>query len=161
MKRKYKAVERMNLNKSMTASVYVVNKDKVLLHIHKKHKTLFPLGGHMEPNEVPHETAIREVFEESGLTIELYNDEESLYLGRVDQLHRPIHVLLENIGQSVENIDFIYFATTDVNELNPQKGESRELHWLSRNEIENNENIKPHVKAIALEALKLMSCATI
>jgi len=143
----------MNLNKSITASVYVVNKDKVLLHMHKKHKTLFPLGGHMETNEVPHETAIREVFEESGLSIELYNNEEPLYLGRVKQLHRPIHVLLENVGHPVENIDFIYFATTNNDELNPQKGESRELHWLSKNDIENNESIEPHVKAIALEVL--------
>jgi ADP-ribose pyrophosphatase YjhB (NUDIX family) len=146
----------MNLNKSITASVYVVNKDKVLLHMHKKHKTLFPLGGHMEINEVPHETAIREVFEESGLSIELYNDEEPLDLGRVEQLHRPIHILLENVGQPVENIDFIYFATTNNNELNPQKGESRELHWLSKDDIENNQNIKPHVKAIALEVLNII-----
>lgn len=143
----------MNLNKSITASVYVVNKDKVLLHMHKKHKTLFPLGGHMEPNEVPHETAIREVFEESGLTIELYNNEESLNLGRVEQLHRPIHILLENVGQPVENIDFIYFATTNEEELKPQKGESKDLYWLSKNDIKNNKNIKPHVKAIALEVL--------
>lgn len=143
----------MNLNKSLTASVYVVNKDKVLLHIHKKHKTLFPLGGHMESNEVPHETAIREVFEESGLDIELYNNEDPLYLGRVEQLHRPVHVLLENIGQPIENIDFIYFATTENPELRPKNGESKELYWLSREEIENSESIKPHVKAIALEAL--------
>lgn len=121
--------------------------------MHKKYKTLFPLGGHMETNEVPHETAIREVFEESGLKIELYSNEETLDLGRVDQLHRPMHVLLENIGHKVENIDFIYFATTNNDELNPQKGESKELYWLSKDEIKNNGSIKPHVKAIALEAL--------
>lgn len=143
----------MNFNRTLTSSVYVIYNNKVLLHMHKKYKTLFPLGGHMETNEVPHETAIREVFEESGLKIELYSNEETLDLGRVDQLHRPMHVLLENIGHEVENIDFIYFATTNNDELNPQKGESKELYWLSKDEIKNNGSIKPHVKAIALEAL--------
>ena len=53
----------MLINKSMTSSVYVIYKNKVLLHRHKKYNTLFPLGGKMNENEVPHETAIREVYE--------------------------------------------------------------------------------------------------
>lgn len=71
------------------------------LHMNKKHKTLFPLGGHMSPNEVPYETAIREVFEESGLEVKLYNHDKSLELGRVQQLNRPMHILLGNIGYDV------------------------------------------------------------
>ena len=63
----------MLINKSMTSSVYVIYKNKVLLHRHKKYNTLFPLGGKMNENEVPHETAIREVYEESGLEVQLYN----------------------------------------------------------------------------------------
>lgn len=51
----------MKLNKTITSSVYVVYNDKVLLHLHKKYNTLFPLGGKMNENKVPHETAIREV----------------------------------------------------------------------------------------------------
>lgn len=143
----------MNLNKSITSSVYVVFKSRVLLHRHKKYKTLFPLGGHMEPNEVPHETAIREVFEESGLSIQLYNSKEKLQLGRVKQLHQPMHMLLENVGHEVENIDFIYFATTDSDKLNPGAEESNEFYWLSKEDIEVSEEIKPHVKQMALNAL--------
>lgn len=108
----------------------------------------------MEPEELPHETAIREVYEESGLKIELYNDEDQLELGRVRQLHRPINVLLENIGHTVENIDFIYFAKTDEEMLKPQDGESKEFYWMSKDEIINNDNIKPHIKTMALKALK-------
>lgn len=51
----------MVIKKSITSSVYVVYKNKVLLHKHKKYNTLFPLGGKMNANEVPHEAAIREV----------------------------------------------------------------------------------------------------
>lgn len=62
----------MNLDRTLTASVYVIYENKVLLHKHKKYNMLFPLGGKMNSNEVPHETAIREVFEESGLKVEIY-----------------------------------------------------------------------------------------
>ena len=53
--------EIVNYNKSITATVYVINDGKVLLHQHKKYKTWFPLGGHIEEDEFPHEAAIREV----------------------------------------------------------------------------------------------------
>ena len=147
----------MKLNKTITSSVYVVYGDKVLLHRHKKYNTLFPLGGKMNEEEVPHETAIREVYEESGLKIELYNRDSGLDLGRVVQLHSPIHTLLENVGHEVENIDFIYFARTLSNEVSPQKGESKELYWFTKEEIESNDSIKPHVKVMALDALRILS----
>lgn len=147
----------MELNKSITSSVYVVYRNKVLLHRHKKYNTLFPLGGKMNKSEVPHETAIREVYEESGLEVELYNRDSELDLGRVIQLHSPMHTLLENVGYEVENIDFIYFARAISNEVKPQKGESKELYWFTKEEIESNDTIKPHVKVMALDALCILS----
>lgn len=144
------------LRKSMTSSVYVVNENKVLLHRHKKYNTIFPLGGKIDGNEVPHETAIREVYEESGLNIDLYNRDNELNLGRVVQLISPMYTLLENVDKEVENIDFIYFAKAITTEINPQNGESKEFYWFTKEEIEKNEDIKPHVKAMALDALSIL-----
>lgn len=146
----------MNLERTLTASVYIIYKNKVLLHRHKRYNMLFPLGGKMDKNEVPHETAIREVYEESGLEVKLYNRDNELNLGRVIQLHSPMHTLLENVGHEVENIDFIYFARALTDKVNPQKGESKELFWFSKEEIENNDTIKPHVKVMALDALRIL-----
>lgn len=78
-------------------------------------------------------------------------------LGRVIQLHSPMHTLLENVGHEVENIDFIYFVSALTNEVNPQKGESKELYWFTREEIETNDTIKPHIKVMALDALRILS----
>ena len=64
----------MNFNRTLTSTVYIVNNNRVLLHLHKKYKTLFPVGGHIEANELPHEAALREAYEESGLYVKLYND---------------------------------------------------------------------------------------
>lgn len=147
----------MKYSKTITSSVYVVYDNKVLLHRHKKYNTLFPLGGKMSEEEVPHEAAIREVYEESGLEVELYNRDSELDLGRVIQLHSPMHTLLENVGHEVENIDFIYFARAFSNEVRPQKGESKEVYWFTKEEIERNDTIKPHVKVMALDALRILS----
>lgn len=143
----------MELNRTMTATVYVLKDDKVLLHYHKKYNTLFPLGGHIQPNELPDEAAVREVYEESGLKVSLLHNDEKIELGNVKQIHNPMYLLLENIGQTVENIDFIYFATTEEDVLKPQEGESTQFYWLSREEIIKNKNIKQHIKEIALKAL--------
>lgn len=147
----------MKLDRSLTSSVYVVYENKVLLHRHKKYNTLFPLGGKINSNEVPHETALREVYEESGLMVELYSVEDKLELGRVIQLHNPIYTLLENVGHEVENIDFIYFAKASSDKVNPAKGESQDLYWFTENEIQKNDEIKIHVKSMALEALNVLN----
>ena len=112
------------MNRSLTATVYIINGDKVLLHRHKKYIALFPVGGHIEAEELPYEAALREAYEKSGLKVKLYNNEDQLELGRVQQLPRPMNLLLENIGHERENIDFIYFATTDTFELYPGDGEA-------------------------------------
>ncbi len=141
------------MRKSMTSTVYVINNGKVLLHRHKKYNSLFPVGGHLEEGELPQETALREVREEAGLEIELWCNEKELGLSRVKQLINPQYTLLENIGQAVENIDFIFFATTDQVICNPGSGESKEFYWLTAEEIKKDVLIKEHIKVIALEAL--------
>lgn len=146
----------MVIDRTMTSSVYVVYNNKVLLHKHKRYNTLFPLGGKLNKGEIPHEAAIREVYEESGLIVNLYNKYKELDLGRVIQLNNPMYTLLENVGSEVENIDFIYFAISKNDKFIPQVGESKELYWFSKDDIENNKDIKPHVKAMALEAISIL-----
>lgn len=140
-------------NRTITSTVYIVYNNKVLLHMHKKHNSLFAVGGHMKAEELPHETAIREAYEEAGLHISLFNNEKQLEMTRVRQINNPQYTLLENIGHEVENIDFIYFAEAYTDVTNPQQGESKDLYWLSREEILHNNSIKEHVKLMALEAI--------
>ncbi|WP_242971874.1 NUDIX domain-containing protein [Haloimpatiens massiliensis] len=68
----------MSIDRHFTVSVYIVHKDKILLHLHKRAKTILPLGEHIEANELPEETCIREAKEECGLNINLYNANTNL-----------------------------------------------------------------------------------
>lgn len=88
----------MKLNRTITLSVYVVYKNKVLLRRDKRYNTLFPLYGKINEDEVPHETAIREVYEKSELEVQLYNGDNE-----------------------IENIAFIYFARALTEDINLQK----------------------------------------
>lgn len=48
------------MDRHFTVSIFIVCKDRVLLHLHKKSKKILPLGGHIEINELPEEACIRE-----------------------------------------------------------------------------------------------------
>ena len=144
----------MNYNKSITATVYVVNNDKILLHQHKKYKTWFPLGGHVEVDEFPHEAAIREVKEESGLDVKLVETEiaPSIELARVKRIPSPFYLLHEGIGGDENFFVFIYIAETTETIPCPENGESKEFKWFFYEELKEND-IKPHVKNIAIAVL--------
>jgi 8-oxo-dGTP pyrophosphatase MutT (NUDIX family) len=68
-----------------------------------------PPGGHIEEGELPDEAAVREVWEETGLRIELVGERREDIADPV-QLHRPAGVQLENIAPGHQHIDLIYFA---------------------------------------------------
>jgi 8-oxo-dGTP pyrophosphatase MutT (NUDIX family) len=92
-----------------TVAVFVVRDGKVLLHRHRKLGMWLPPGGHIEEGELPDEAAVREVWEETGVRIELVGERREDITDPV-QLHRPAGVQLENIGPNHQHIDLIYFA---------------------------------------------------
>lgn len=99
-------------SRDFTVAVFVIHDDRVLLHKHKKLGLWLPPGGHIEPDELPDEAALREVEEESGLVVELIGergvdvDDPEAPL----QLVRPEGIQLENISPGHQHIDLIYFA---------------------------------------------------
>ena len=145
----------MQYNRSITATVYVVNGDAVLLHKHKKYKTWFALGGHLEAGELPHEAALREVFEESGFAVTLVDTETAphIELARVNRVPAPFCLLHEGIGSDEEFLDFIYIAETGETVPHPKDEESREFKWFTREELIASD-MKVHIKNTALSVLE-------
>ena len=52
---------------------YIYHNDKVLLVHHKKLDLWLPVGGHIDANETPDDALHREVKEETGMDIEILN----------------------------------------------------------------------------------------
>lgn len=92
-----------------TVAVFVVSREKVLLHRHRKLGMWLPPGGHIERDELPDGAAVREVLEETGIEVELVGERREDVEDPV-QLCRPAGVQLENIGPGHQHIDLIYFA---------------------------------------------------
>jgi 8-oxo-dGTP pyrophosphatase MutT (NUDIX family) len=95
-------------------AVLVVHDGRVLMHWHRKLGRWLPPGGHVEPNELPDEAAVREVFEETGVTACLLgapDDATPPRPGFPRPLCRPAGIQLEAIAPGHEHVDLVYFAT--------------------------------------------------
>jgi 8-oxo-dGTP diphosphatase len=105
--------------------VFVFNGDDVLLMKRGAHRRVFPnkyngLGGHVERDEHPAETAVREVFEESGLRVR-------------DVKLRGIHHIDAGAAES-GIVMYVFTARADVRALTAETGEGT-LHWIPLSQV--------------------------
>ncbi len=113
-------------------TVYIVNKNKqfFMMH-HTKLNKWVPSGGKIENNETPEQAAIREVFEETGLKIELISKNDT-----PSNLPQPFGVQLNVIKPNeVDHLDWIYFAKCDNDNFVADKTEALDAKWVSIDEI--------------------------
>lgn len=106
-----------------TASAFVLNREnKILLLWHKKFNKYVQPGGHILENELPHEAAIREVFEETGITIDI-------------PIKSPFakEDYYNNVGHQVD-YQYIGYA---INEDIHNNDESFKAGWFSLSELDN------------------------
>ena len=141
-----------------TVEVFIVFKNKVLLRKHDKYGLWLGVGGHIELNEDPNQTAIREVKEEVGLDIKLINKDKLAPVSGLDiELTPPFHLNKHAINKEHGHITMIYYAKALNDKVTPEKPEDEWL-WLTSEDINNGKiNIMPNIKYFALEALELVS----
>lgn len=131
------------------STVFIVSKGKVLMTWNKKVKTWIPVGGHIEPNELPCDSVIREAKEESGLDIELISPYNK---SKTANLIQPVHIHLDHVKDDHKHIDLIYFGFVKGGKLLKESDEQTPLKWFSKEEIEKEE-LLPNIKEWALEAI--------
>lgn len=95
--------------RDFAVATFVVQRGHVLLLFHRKLRLWLPPGGHVDPDELPDEAAVREVWEEAGIRCELVG-ERGVEVEYPRQLVRPAGIQLERIGPDHEHVDLIYFA---------------------------------------------------
>jgi 8-oxo-dGTP pyrophosphatase MutT (NUDIX family) len=66
--------QRHHIPQHFTASGVVISQQHVLLVHHKRIGAWLPPGGHIEDFEMPEETAVREILEETGVRVEVICD---------------------------------------------------------------------------------------
>ena len=142
-----------------TVAVFVVYEQRVLLHYHRKLGKWLPPGGHIEPNELPDDAAVREVLEETGIRARLVGA-HGLPVDDPRQLVLPAGIQLEHIYPGHEHIDLVYFARPEPSdlraaEIDPRLAESDQVGWYAAAQLEvlgANAEIRAWARR-ALEAL--------
>lgn len=143
------------------ADVFIVHKDKVFLRMHDKLHVWLSPGGHIELDEEPNHTAVREAKEEAGLDIELVGEKTNFpteYAG-FKHLIPPRFLNIHNIGENHKHISFVYFAKASSDQISPTGDDiSNEWRWLSREDLEKNDlGILEPTRTYALTALAELS----
>jgi 8-oxo-dGTP pyrophosphatase MutT (NUDIX family) len=145
----------MTISRDFTVAVFVVHHDHVLLHPHRKLGIWLPPGGHIEPNELPDEAALREVEEEAGIAVELIGgygvevDEP----GAPRQLVRPQGIQLEDISPGHQHIDLIYYARPAHTAPDELPSPIDDMQWLREDDLDAID-LTNEVRTWALQALR-------
>lgn len=130
------------MERQFVASVYVFSNQRVLLIYHRKLQKWLPAGGHLDPNELPSEAAIRETLEETGLEVELLSDEHVwVNCWNAKSIPRPFLCLLEEIPAfgdqpAHQHIDNIYIAHAIGGHEQINYHETQGLRWFTLEEVE-------------------------
>ena len=144
-----------------TTEVFIVYQNKVLLRKHDKYKIWLSVGGHVELDEDPNQAAVREVKEEIGLDVVLY-DKNKLFKKDTENFHElipPIFMNRHKISETHEHVTLVYFAETDTDQIlaDTENEVSEEIKWFNFMELEDPEyKITDSVKFYAQEALHRM-----
>lgn len=124
-------------NIDFTVTIFVVERDRVLLVHHRALDTWLPLGGHIELNEDPEQAALREVWEESGLDVELLGERPPTTEPGTRALVAPRFLDIHRITATHEHIGMIYFARPRQAEavLRLAASEHHAIRWCTQEEL--------------------------
>lgn len=127
------------LNRQYCASAYTIDYEnkKVLLMYNKKLNKWLQPGGHIEGNELPAETAIRETLEETGIKIEIVGPTYD------NKVYQPIAV--ENYKNKIgDMIDIQFLAIPITKQL--ENSEKNETRWFGFKEMLESDEIEDEIK---------------
>lgn len=147
----------------LTASAAVFDNDRRLLLVHhNRYQCWVVPGGHVESDESPDQCAIREVFEETGIHIEIASAVEMVALPGADSLPVPIIVAaIPHPGKPERgegphtHIDMLYLAVVaggDLTALESEVGGVTFASWDDLAELDVRDDV-PHLFEACLAAL--------
>jgi len=128
----------------LTVTAYIIRTDtpepKALLHMHRKHNILLPVGGHVELNETPWQAVSHELAEESGYEFSqlriLQPPLRIKKISKVIQHPYPLSMNTHEVSVEHNHTDIEYgFVTTEDPKLAIGGTESADLRWVTKAEL--------------------------
>lgn len=155
-------------SRHITGSALVVDPERMVVLLVKHLLTGFwqAPGGHTDPDETPHETAVRETLEETGVEIQLWSV-ASLTIPGATWLPQPLMVCEFPAPADPawnepahHHVDYLYLATADsLAPLTPQTNEVDGVRWWPFDQLGTRE-VRPDVPIAWECALDLIQLVT-
>lgn len=156
------------LPQHFTASAVIVEKGHVLLVHHRRIGAWLPPGGHLDEFELPHEAALREVLEETGIEVEIISAVVP-DTGSNEAFFLPMPLCMHNVkafeqGNHVHHLDLAYLCRTKERSILPAIVHSDEVEnaaWVKLEDV-HKLNLAKNVKealSLALSSLEWFSGA--
>jgi 8-oxo-dGTP pyrophosphatase MutT (NUDIX family) len=162
------------MRRHFTATGFVIQGDRTLLHWHQRLQQWMPPGGHIEPHEDPVQAVLREIREETGVTAEVIPSIPALPFAYPGQVQPPYTILLEDSPEPDEphqHIDLIYFCRLMDSLPAERRGAAPDhppgdFHWVDEASLSANQPldlaacpprqvpIAEDVRLLALEAIE-------
>jgi 8-oxo-dGTP pyrophosphatase MutT (NUDIX family) len=128
-------IDDRTLVRHFTATGFVVYDGCVPLHWHTKVRAWLPPGGHVEANEDPVQTVLREVLEETGIAAEVVSTSPAVGLRYPTEVTPPYTIMVEDIHDPSDgyhqHIDMIYFCRP----AGPPGPLNEGWQWVSRTDL--------------------------
>ena len=128
------------MRRHFTATGFVVNGSRTLLHWHTRLQQWMPPGGHIEPDEDPVQAVLREIEEETGLVAEVIPQRATALFEYPEQLPPPYTILVEDIPgpeEAHKHIDMIYFCRVVDGQPDRLAGDPT-LRWVDEKDLMQN-----------------------
>lgn len=150
----------MELTRHRTATTYVVADGATVLHRHDRLGKWLPPGGHVERDELPHEAALREVREETGLEPTLVAERDAIESPTVRSLPQPQHVQLADVNVhdgtvGHQHVDEIYYAAAEERAIEPageDEQDAADWRWFDVAALERGAENESAADAVDLDA---------
>lgn len=156
----------METTRHFVATCYVVHDGATLLHEHDRLEMWLPPGGHVDRDELPHETARRETYEETGLEPDVVADVGPYDTPEVESLPRPAAFLLEDIDVHTDgrvahqHVDFVYVGRVDRREIRPEgrnEADPGVWEWFTATDLEaRRDELAADVRDLGRRAIEIV-----
>jgi len=155
----------METTRHFTATVYLVADGATALHEHPRLGIRLPPGGHVDRGELPHEAALREAREETGLDPTLLTDYDDVRSETARAIPRPRHLMLADVnvcGDEVghQHVDHVFYATVERRAIDPAPDEPGADAWAWYDPAALREvDVDPDVRELGIEAIETAAAA--
>jgi len=150
----------METTRHFTATIYVVADGATALHDHPRLGLRLPPGGHVDRAELPHEAALREATEETGLEPTLLTEGDDVRSETARAIPRPRHLMLADVNVcdgevGHQHVDHVYYARADSRAIDPGPDEepAAAWDWYIPDDL-RAADVDPDVEELGVEAIR-------